>query len=81
MHPDKVFGLDGMTIGFYRKYWNVVGPVITKVILDVLNGGGDLGAINKTNVVLIPKKNYPSTPYEFWLITYVTWCTNSLQRS
>ena len=65
MHPDKAPGPDGMTAGFYKKYWNVVGKVITSVILDFLNRGIDLRAINHTNVVLILKKKSPTSPMDF----------------
>ena len=61
MSPNKTPGLNWMTVGFYKKYWKVVGLVITKIILEVLNKCERLRAINQTNVVLIPKKKDPTT--------------------
>ena len=33
MHLDKAPGLDGMTVGFYKRYWNIVCQDITTIIL------------------------------------------------
>lgn len=31
MHPDKSPGPDGMSPGFYQKYWSIVGSDIKKL--------------------------------------------------
>ena len=59
MHPDKAPGPDGMTEGFYKKYWDMVGPDITRLVLGFLNKGECIQAINHTNLVLIPKLKIP----------------------
>ena len=62
MHPDKASGADGMTVGFFKKYWPIRGYDAIKVILGFLNNGEQLKEINHTNIVLIPKIKNPSTP-------------------
>ena len=47
------------------KYWFIVGQDVTRLVLEFLNGEGELKEINHTNVVLIPKKKAPATPKDF----------------
>ena len=56
MNPNKAFSLDGMTVFFYQKYWDIIGHDIYIVVRDFLNKGEHSSRINQTNVVLIPKK-------------------------
>ena len=43
----------------------MVGPLILKASLGVLNDGNSIEAINKTNIVLIPKKKEPECVANF----------------
>ena len=40
---------------FYQKYLHLVGPDITKEILQFLNNGGEFPVVNHTHIALIPK--------------------------
>uniref|UniRef100_A0A803QJM9 Reverse transcriptase zinc-binding domain-containing protein n=1 Tax=Cannabis sativa TaxID=3483 RepID=A0A803QJM9_CANSA len=46
INPDKSPGSDGMSAMFYHQYWPIVGDVVTKVALGVLNDGHTI-AINR----------------------------------
>lgn len=59
MHPDKAPGPYGMTPGFYQKYWSVVGTDLVKLVRDFFDSGRLKDGLNKTNIVLIPKKSVP----------------------
>lgn len=59
MGANKAPGLDGLTAGFYQAHWSLIGPSITDVVLDFLNGGNLPEIINKTTIVLIPKVMNP----------------------
>ena len=48
-------GPDGMNALFYQKIWHVVGKDVVTAVLDFLNDGILLPALNHTDIVLIPK--------------------------
>ena len=56
MHPDKASGPDNFSALFFQKYWNMMGNKVVAACLDVLNNGAEVGNLNETYVVLIPKK-------------------------
>ncbi|KAK2636341.1 hypothetical protein Ddye_031133 [Dipteronia dyeriana] len=55
MYLTKASGLDGLWTLFYQKYWSIVGDLVTKACLEVLNNGTGLENVNDTLIVLIPK--------------------------
>ena len=56
MHPDKAPGPDGMNLGFFQTYWDIVGEQVTSACLDCLQNCPLPLGINDTTLVLIPKK-------------------------
>ncbi|KAL4387745.1 hypothetical protein GQ457_09G029190 [Hibiscus cannabinus] len=60
MAPLKASGRDGYPAIFYQKFWHIIRDDIASYCLGVLNGSGDIGEINDTNNVLIPKVSSPS---------------------
>ncbi len=58
--PLKSPGWDGFVACFYQKSWGTGGNVVSKAVLNYLNGGPFDGSINSTNIVLIPKVSYSS---------------------
>lgn len=59
MHPDKAPRPDGMTPGFFQKYWNIIGTDLIKIVHDFFTTGSLAKDLNETNIVLIPKKKNP----------------------
>jgi hypothetical protein len=59
MGANKAPGPDGFTAGFYQYHWKLLGPSITKGVLDFLNGGEMPDEVNSTTLVLIPKVKNP----------------------
>lgn len=56
MQPSKALGPNGMPPLFYQKYFHIVGPKVTKVVLEALNTGHIPSILNHTIITLIPKK-------------------------
>jgi len=52
---DKSPGPEGMTVEFYKKYWDIVGPAVIKAIKSFFHNGKILKQINHTFITLIPK--------------------------
>lgn len=65
MHPTKAPGPDGYPAFFFHKLWPAIGDDVTKAVLNILNGDGDLSEWNKTLVVLIPKVQTPKRIQEY----------------
>lgn len=61
MHPDKSPGLDGMSPGFYQKYWPTVSGDVTKMVQNFFQNGVFEDNVTDTNIVLVPKKQSPRT--------------------
>lgn len=61
MHPNKAPGLDGMTPAFFQKHWGIVGQDIVQLVKHFFLTGEVPRELNETNIVLVPKKNNPST--------------------
>lgn len=65
MEPFKAPGPDGFQPLFYQRYWDLVSPNVTKLVLDVVNGRDFPGSLNKAFLVLIPKVNSPNLVTQF----------------
>uniref|UniRef100_A0A803NGN4 Reverse transcriptase domain-containing protein n=1 Tax=Cannabis sativa TaxID=3483 RepID=A0A803NGN4_CANSA len=61
IHPDKSHAPDGMTPGFFQKYWDVVGQDIVSRVREFFNPCSLLNGLSQTNIVLISKKKHSVT--------------------
>ncbi|CAN0906411.1 LINE-1 retrotransposable element ORF2 protein [Linum grandiflorum] len=61
----KAPGADGMSILFFRKYWDIVGSEVIATVLGILDRGTMLPNLNYTLNALIPKVKSPESPKEF----------------
>ncbi|KAL8108548.1 hypothetical protein AgCh_024858 [Apium graveolens] len=69
MHPDKSPGPDGLSPGFYQKYWSIVGNYIIKLVQEFFTTGVLLDQLTDTNIVSMPKKQHPSRIADLRLIS------------
>ncbi|XP_060969635.1 uncharacterized protein LOC133036885 [Cannabis sativa] len=69
MHPGKSPGPDGMTHGFFQKYWNVVKDDVVQQVRAFFDTAVLLDALNDTNIVLISKKKQPISMSDLWPIS------------
>lgn len=59
MNPDKSPGPDGMSSGIYQHFWDIIGSDIVAFCDHVVSEGALPKNVNKTQVVLIPKRSKP----------------------
>lgn len=50
---------------FFKHYWPIIGHDVTKTVMEFLNEGTIAKGLNKTRIVLIPKKKNPNTMKDF----------------
>ena len=65
MGPTKAPRPDAINALFYQKIWHVVGKDVVTAVLDFLNDGILLPALNRTDIVLIPKVKNPEKMSDF----------------
>ena len=53
MHPSKSLGPDGMSPYFFQKFWHILGPDVTSVVISILHLGRYLHKMNYTHIVLL----------------------------
>ncbi|XP_022019374.1 uncharacterized protein LOC110944750 [Helianthus annuus] len=73
---DKAPGPDGYTAAFYKHAWQIIGPDVSKAIMDFFSYGKLLRELNNTLIVLIPKKPTPSSVTDYRPIA----CCNVLYK-
>ena len=50
---------DGFTVAFFSHNWDIIGSDIEVAVLSFLNCQESLGALNHTDIILIPKIEDP----------------------
>ncbi|MCI01519.1 hypothetical protein A2U01_0022546 [Trifolium medium] len=65
MSPWKAPGPDGFPAGFYQKSWGIVGGSVCDFVRKVFTTPGEIGAVNKTDICLIPKVPHPEVVTQF----------------
>lgn len=61
MYPDKSPGPDGMSPGFYQKFWHILGGDIVNIVKQFFSTGHIDHNLRGTNIALIPKKRNPTS--------------------
>ncbi|KAK5824255.1 hypothetical protein PVK06_019026 [Gossypium arboreum] len=65
MAPLKAPGVDSFPAIFFQRYWHIIEADMSLYCLSVLNGETEIGEINKTHIVLIPKVQKPKNLSQF----------------
>ncbi|KAM6590718.1 hypothetical protein CsatA_013323 [Cannabis sativa] len=65
MSNHKAPGPDGMSVLFFKHYWESVGEDFCDAVADFFVKGRMHKGVNSTNVVLIPKMQNPKRPNQF----------------
>jgi hypothetical protein len=61
MHSDKAPGPDGLNPAFYKRFWELCGGELYNTSVQWLQRGRFPEQLNKTNIVLIPKIDNPTS--------------------
>lgn len=59
MSNDKASGPDGLPVEFYKSFWQIVKNDLTHLIAAFYTDTGNIKALNKATITLIPKKETP----------------------
>lgn len=54
-----------MTMLFYQKFWNIIGPQVVYMVNDFISSGMLDPCLNKINICLIPKAERPRSMKKF----------------
>ncbi|KAK4381891.1 hypothetical protein Sango_2924400 [Sesamum angolense] len=65
MEKDKAPGPDGLSSGFFKAAWPVVGGEVSNAIIDFFKTGHLLKQLNATLLTLIPKVRTPNSVADF----------------
>lgn len=55
LKPFKAPGPDGLHIGFFQAYWNIVGSSVFEEVKEIFRSGTMPNHLNETLITLIPK--------------------------
>lgn len=69
MDPFKAPGPDGFQACFYQKSWTHVGPLLVRMVLDVLHHGILDNDLREILIALIPKVDVPEPFPQLWPIS------------
>lgn len=69
MYPDKSQDPDGFNPSFFQSFWSIVGNDLCRVCLQCLNENVRMLGGNRTNIVLIPKKQNSEFIVDLWPIS------------
>uniref|UniRef100_A0A803QE41 Reverse transcriptase domain-containing protein n=1 Tax=Cannabis sativa TaxID=3483 RepID=A0A803QE41_CANSA len=65
LHPLKAPGPDGFSGCFFRKYWEIVGPLVIEATQEFFDTGVMNPLVNRTFICLIPKVEFPELIEQF----------------
>lgn len=65
MHPEKALGVDGFSVMFYQRFWEVVKDDTCGEILQFLNNDQFDEKLNLTQIILLPKKQVSDKVEDF----------------
>lgn len=63
--PDRAPGPDGFTAKFFQSNWDLLRDDLVGFIKDFFENNHMDFRVNRTNIVLIPKKDCPETVIDF----------------
>ena len=55
MKPFKAPGLDGLHVGFFQRYWSIVGETVFREVKEIFANCAMPPHLNETLITLIPK--------------------------
>ena len=61
MSLSKAPGVDGFTVSFFQRHWEVIKDDLVPAILDFVNGGEIPSGFNNTSITLIRKVRNPQS--------------------
>lgn len=72
MGPTKTPGSDGFSVLFFQRSWHIIGKEVINFCMGILHNGKNLGTLNSTDIVLIPKTQNPTNLVNFKPISLCT---------
>ncbi|CAN1789053.1 LINE-1 reverse transcriptase homolog [Linum perenne] len=80
INPNKAPGPDGLNPCFFHTFWDEIGSAVSADCRQWLDRASILEGVQDTNIILLPKKQNPSSMYDLGPISLCDVCYRLISK-